>query len=287
MKFNIAFMGPEFIFNLRRDFILTIKYSLEDLGHKVTLSTFYLDPESINLVIGAYFLDDKQRSELRGLGYKIGYINTEIIANDMLNFNPNKVNFMGSYLPTMKSGEFIWDVVLDNINEYVSYGVDAQFLRWGSQQKLRDINHRLDKDLDFYFFGSLSPRRLAIIEELLKSGLKGMADNTCPYFVRNDRISRAKIHLNLIQDTKYSHVNAFRICYLAENTCCILSEFNNDPANYLKYTSAIQTERLSEQIRELIANNGWKNQAEIANAEFTKIKMKNIMEEILDISLNN
>lgn len=49
-----------------------------------------IDNQSINLVIGAYFLEKELLLKLANS--KINYINinTEIISNDLLNFNPKK-----------------------------------------------------------------------------------------------------------------------------------------------------------------------------------------------------
>jgi len=80
--------------------------------------------------------------------------------------------------------------------EYQRYGVNAHFLRWGWDPKLEDIQHRQEKDLDFYFFGMMSNRRKQIIQSVRQKGLRGAADHSCPYFLRNDRIARAKVQLN-------------------------------------------------------------------------------------------
>jgi hypothetical protein len=235
MKFNISYLGPEWLFHLRRDFILMLKYSLSDLGHQVNLSGSRLDASSTNLLIGAYFLKSEALEKIKNSNIHYINVNTEVISQDMLNFNPEKVDFMGAYLPMMRSGLARWDVIQDNIEEYKRYESPAHFLRWGFHENLQEISHRKGKDLDFYFFGMMSPRRKKIIDSLLSAGFKGIADHSCPYFLRNDRISRARVNLNLVQDSKYSHVNSFRICYLANNNCYIMSENECDPAGYLDY----------------------------------------------------
>lgn len=286
MKFNIAYTGPEHLFNLRRDFILVLKYALEDLGHDVTLAGSQLDISRFNLIIGAYFLDKSALKRLAETNIQFAHINTEIIGGDMLNHNPEKVDFMGDYLPSMKLGKFVWDVVMDNMAEHEKYGVNAHFLRWGWHPKLQDIQHRQEKDLDFYFFGMMSNRRKRLIQSLGAKGLNGAADHICPYFLRNDRISRAKVQLNIIQDDKYTHVNSFRICYLANNGCCILSEHEKDPANYLQYADVTHTDSIIDQIRHLLAENRWKIRGEQAMADFRKIAMKDSMAELLEKSFS-
>lgn len=284
MKFSIAYMGPEWLFHLRRDFILLLKYSMEDLGHDVVLAGPSLDASRFNLLIGAYALKTETIHRIAKSGVAYAHVNTEIIANDLLNHNPDKTDFLGAYLPSMEQGRFVWDVVPENLAEHERYGVDAHFVRWGSHPKLADIEHREQKDLDYYFFGMLSERRKRLLQSLKAAGLKGTADHSCPYFLRNDRISRARVQLNLIQDDKYTHVNAFRIGYLADNACCVLTEHENDPANYLEYAEVVTPERLSESVREFCDGDRWKQRGDQARAAIAQRPMIRIMEELLERS---
>jgi hypothetical protein len=149
---------------------------------------------------------------------------------------------------------------------------------------MKDISHHAIKDLDYYFFGMMSPRRKSLIERINAAGFRGEADNSCPYFLRNDRIARAKIQLNIIQDSKYSHVNSFRICYLANNDCYILSEPEDDPAGYLRYADIADEKSLIEKMAAALQQDRWRDMAAAAAAEFETCKMRSIMEELLDAS---
>ena len=284
MKFNISYMGPEWLFHLRRDFILGIKYSLEDLGHDVSVSGPAIEPHRFNLLIGAYFLEPSLIKQITACGAAYAHINTEVIGNDMLNFNPKKTDFLGAYLPSMKQGRFIWDGLIDNMKEYERYGANAHFLRWGSHPRLQEVVHRSEKDLDFDFFGMLSERRQKLIKLLESAGLRGLADHSCPYFVRNDRIARAKLQLNLIQHEKYTHVNLLRIGYLADNGCCILSEEENDPGRYLDFTEVVRVETLVESARHFLADDRWRARGERARTDFGAVKLVPMMEELLERS---
>jgi hypothetical protein len=284
LKFNLAYLGPERLFHLRRDFLLATKFGLEDLGHDVLMSGKQLDTTRFNLIVGAYFLSPADMRRVTQSGLEFAHVNTEIVARDTLNFNPQKVDFMGSYLPSMQAGKFVWDVVLDNLEEHRRYGTRAHFLRWGWHPKLEDIEQR-EKSLDFYFFGMMSARRAQIVDELQRAGFVGMADATCPYFVRNDRIARAKVNLNIVQDEKYTHVNSFRICYLANNRAAILSEAETDPAGYLAFAQVVhRKEEIAGALRELLADNRWKAAGEAAYEKFRETPMTRCMERLLDES---
>lgn len=285
MKFNIAYFGPETYFHLRRDFILAMKYGLESLGHDVILSGLELDTTRFNVVVGAYFLPPPAMAKLQESGVAYAHVNTEVIANDMLNHNPKKVDFLGSYLPSMRAGKVVWDVILDNMAEHKRYGNHAHFLRWGFHPKMEDIEHRPKKDLDFYLFGLMSARRQEIVQGLRERKFFGAADSSCPYFLRNDRIARAKVNLNIVQDDKYTHVNSFRICYLANNRGAILSEAESDPANYLELAKVVhRKEELAGALADLIAGDRWKQLGDEAYEKFRRIPMTQCLEELLDAS---
>ena len=285
MKFNLAYFGPEPVFHLRRDFLLATKYGLEELGHDVVLSGLQLDTSRFNLIVGGYFLQGAELKRIDASGVQFAHVNTEVIAQDMLNYQPLKTDFLGAYLPSMKAGRFVWDVIQDNLAEHRRYGVDAHFMRWGWLAQLEDVEHRREKDLDFYFFGLMSDRRARIVNELGAAGLTGAADLSCPYFLRNDRISRARVQLNIVQDEKYTHVNSFRICYLANNRCAIVSEAENDPAGYLELTRVVHgAGEILPAVRELLANERWKQQGEAAYEKFRRVPMKRCLEELLEAS---
>lgn len=286
VKFNIAYFGPESQFHLRRDFILATKYGLEGLGHDVILAGVQLDSTRFNLVVGAYFLPLAELRKLAEMRFQIAHISTEVIAKDQLNFNPEKTDFLGGYLPALRAGSFVWDVILDNLGEHRRYGTNAHFMRWGWHPKLEDIVHRTSKDIDFYFFGRLSRRRHAILKDLVDQGFTGTADHSCPYFLRNDRIARARVSLNIVQDDIFTHVNSFRICYLANNRCAILSEAESDPANYLDVARVVhRKEEIAGALRDLLAGDQWKALGESAYEKFRAVPMTRCMEELLDASL--
>jgi hypothetical protein len=285
LKFNLAYLGPEWLFHLRRDFLLATKFGLESLGHDVLMSGKQLDSTRFNLIVGAYFLPPAEIRTIDQAGLDFAHVNTEVISRDMLNFDPKKVDFMNSYLPSMRAGKFVWDVILDNLGEHRRYGTAAHFMRWGWHPRMEDIEHREEKSLDFYFFGLMSARRHAIVDDLLKKGFYGMADATCPYFVRNDRIARAKVNLNIVQDAKYTHVNSFRVCYLANNRAAILSEAENDPADYLSLTRVVHgIEAIADALRELLAQERWRELGASAYERFRAVPMTRCLEELLDAS---
>lgn len=282
MKFNVTFMGPEHISHLRRDLMLLLQYALEDLGHDVTLSYQAIEPRQVNIVIGGYFLAPEALKTIMQSGAPVIHLNSEIIANDMMNYNPKKVDFMGSYLPFLRYGYGVMETVIDNESELTRYGLKHNFLRWAYHEKLSDVAHKSEKDLDYYLFGFITPRRTELLNRLVAKGYYGAAHHICPYFVRNSYIGRAKIHLNIIQDDKYTHVNCYRIGFLNNNACAILSEQENDPAGFLKLARVCTKETFVDEFAELLSNDNWKKLGEQTFEEYKKIHITPLMEASLE-----
>jgi hypothetical protein len=285
VKFNLAYFGPEPLFHLRRDFLLATKYGLESLGHDVILAGLQLDASRFNLIVGGYFIAPAEMKKIDQSGITFAHVNTEVISGDLLNFNPAKTDFKGAYLPSLQAGRFVRDVIQDNLAQHERHGTNAHFMRWGWHPKMEDIAHRPQKDLDFYFFGLMSGRRQQIVRGLVERKFNGAADHSCPYFLRNDRIARARVNLNVVQDDKYTHVNSFRICYLANNGCAILSESESDPAGYLSLARVVHgKEAIADALADLLSGDKWKSLGDAAREKFRAIPMTECLGELLEAS---
>lgn len=282
MKFNIAYMGPMSVFNVRRDFLLALQYGLQDCGHDVILNRNVVDITRLNILISTYWLTPEACRSIASSGRPYIHVNTEIIADGMLNYKPEKCDFLGAYVPIMQNAIAAWDVVEQNLDQYPKYGMQGNFLRWGYHEKLKEIEHKKDKDIDVYFFGTMSDHRKQILEDLIKAKLLVLVDQDCPTFLRNDRIARAKVNLSLSQDQKFTHVPSFRTCYLSNNDCYIVSEPMHDTVGYLDSCDVVKTKEIVSHIKE--TKNDWKRRGEENCESFKRFKMKDCMQELLDLT---
>lgn len=280
MRYNITYLGPMNLAHMRRDFMLAMQYGLQALGHEVDQHYNRVNHDAVNLCVGAYFQPAKVLNELAKSGCAFINVNTEVLSLDGLNFNPDKCDMQGAYLPFIRRSMAAWDVILDNILQYPSLAqTEAKFLRWGYVPEMEEIDHSR-KDLDFYFFGMKSKRRQEMIDALFAAGLKGDFDGECPTYVRNSKIGRAKVNLNIIQNDKYSHVNSFRICYLANNGAAVVSEVENDPACYLDGSVIAMRETFTDAVS--AAAKDYAAIGERNRELFKRVSMKTCMEQLLD-----
>ena len=282
MKFNISYFGPSELAHFRRDIILPIYYGLIDLGHQVELDINALASDQINILISSYFLTNAQLKQLKESGVQYGNFCTEIVTEDTLNHSPDKTDFLGGYLPFIKSGLFAWDGHISNIERWQSYGVEAELIRFGYHNRIEEIEHSDQKDLDFYFFGLLSDYRRDLIDQFKGAGLIGRVHGECPPFVRNSWIGRTKVCLNLVQDEKYSHVNGNRITYLANNRCAVLSQNNRDENEYYQYSAVCEKDQMVDTVREMVDKNSYVDIAEESYEKFKKRPIQPLLEDLLE-----
>jgi hypothetical protein len=287
MKFNLALFGNDVAIALRRDFVLALRHGLDASGHDVEINANLVDPHRVNLLVGAYRIPRESMLRIATSGLRYVVVNTEVVKNGMLNHNPEKVDFPGAYVPLMQRAICTWDVIMDNLPEYRRYGIDARFLRWGFVPELEDVVHAREKTLDYYFFGTMTPRREQMLALLDGAGFKGRFDHAGPNWYRNELIGRAKVQLNVIQKDIYTHVNSFRICYLANNRTAILSEQENDPAGYLDYARVTTRQRFVESFAALVAGDAWRAEAERSYARFAEIPMRDCTDRLLHESFAN
>lgn len=289
MRINIVYCGTINTANERRDFMLMLKYALEANGHDVMLSYGEIT-DRLNIICGGHNLKADFVDALAACKYNSGIqyavINTETIADGMLNYKPHKgAGDFNAFIRLLQGAKFIWDVIPQNLEQYPQYGLTAHFLRWGYVPELEEIKHDKPKDLDYYYFGVMSDYSQQTIDALNKAGFKGVVHTGVPYFVRNTYIERAKVCLNLIKDPRFRHVNNFRICYLANNGVTVVSEYSDkteDPLQYLQYTKAFDSTR---KLIHIMENGTYYGIAKLAQAHMLGYPAKDILGELMEKSL--
>lgn len=105
------------------------------------------------------------------------------------------------------------------------------------------------KDIDILFYGSLSPRRIAILTKLQDAGLAPSVHFGLFGKNRDALIDRARIIVDIMQ-TDGEPGDATRTFFLDSRGACVLSENDKNPARVLAPW------RIVEQCRELLADEG-------------------------------
>jgi hypothetical protein len=196
------------------ELVETLAYALSALGHDVSFRSNVFVPEAQNVVLGAQFADPKTDFPPNTILYNL----EQIGGND------------GVHLvsPEFTAKHRIWEYSPANMPYWKEHNVDAQYVPIGYVPQLTRINPALYPDIDILFYGSVSPRRLKILQELQRiPGIKvqiGMGFGK----ERDPLIARSKVILNCHYYESPKLFEQVRVSYLLSNRKCVVCEVSDD-----------------------------------------------------------
>lgn len=217
MKFNISVTRPKGFLHASAfaEVVESLAWALSALGHEVTEYENWLVSDARNILFGA---------ELLAPGVKLP-VGT-IVYNLEQPTHPNieKVR-------AVAKGLTVWDYSLTNVREWRRLGYDVRHVPIGYTPNLTRIPKANVEDIDVLFMGWMTPRRVAIIEQLRAAGLHVVAPAPCYGAARDQLVSRAKIILNVHHDGR-ELFEVVRVSYMLANSKCVVSERSADDEDY-------------------------------------------------------
>lgn len=133
----------------------------------------------------------------------------------------------------------VWDYSERNAARYAELGLPRpQVVPIGWVPELTRIAPAPREDIDVLFYGSLNPRRIAVLEALRAAGLEVEVAYQVFGAARDALIARSRVVLNL----HYYEAKVFevvRVSYLLANRRCVVSERGADPAEEGAFEAAV------------------------------------------------
>lgn len=227
MKFNIVVIDPpnyaytHFLF----DTIKYLSYGLESLGHDCYISKNKFDSGRINIIFGGHNIT-KFSIVSAILQSKLNYIvlQSEIVRHETINTQTNKEQFTNIYLPLLENAIEVWDANSINLGVLNRMGIKVELFRLGYHSAMEEILDKNTQDIDFLFFGSITPHRKEMLDLLAKEKFKTEIVFDPVAFYRNDLIARSKIILNIRQGDNMPQLPYTRIVYAVNNKKLVISE---------------------------------------------------------------
>lgn len=228
MRFNLAVLDPpgypytHFLFDLLR----LLQAGLESLGHPCTLSHNALEPGRVNVLVGLHNLQTAdQVRELLATKERTVLLQTEMVTGATFNDVPIEDRRMAEvFLPVARRAVAVWDGSKDNQRALREHGIEAELLRFGYHPAIEDICHKTEKDIDFFFYGSVTAHRREVLAKLSALGYRVRVIFDAPVVFRNDLLSRAEVVLSMRQSEAMAHLPHGRILYLVNNRCLVVGE---------------------------------------------------------------
>jgi len=208
------------------DLIELLTDKLQQGGYEVSHSTNKMINEKLNIIVGHTFvLRREDFTAIHNTGAP--YIVLQMEALDELHGFKQQIP---DYMEFLKSCRQVWDYSPTNVKYLVENGCsDVRQIPIGYSSRLERIAHADVKDIDVFFYGSITPRRERILEQFKNRGAQVFGVFRAYGPERDKLIARSKIILNLHQ-FDLPHLEEVRISYLLNNHCFVLSEMSDyDP----------------------------------------------------------
>jgi len=225
MQFTLLLIDPHnyrythFLHTLCR----AVAVGLEALGHDCCIQRNALDPARTTIVMGGHLLREAREVEaIAAAGPYIVY-QTEMLAWQVPELH-GAAGSGGVYATLLRRAHAVWDVSPANLGALESLGVCGHVLRLGYHPLLAELDRKRQRDIDFLFFGSVTPHRQRMLEALAARGRSVVVLFDEPALVRNDFIARAKVHLSLSHGPGRDHLPWPRIAFLLNQRCLVVSE---------------------------------------------------------------
>ncbi|MCA8258540.1 hypothetical protein LGM89_35210 [Burkholderia sp. AU31624] len=259
MDYNICLVRPPGYAHTGAFTELTevIAYGLEDLGHVVHCHENNMMSDARNILIGCHLADPGLTDHVPD---DTIIVNTEQIHVDEQPWNENIYRWASRYET--------WDYSERNLAKLKALGIGhARYLKVGFHPKLRRIPNDVGQDIDVLFYGTIGPRRAAVLDALQARGLKvGIVSGGIYGAERDTYIARAKVVLNLHHYA--SHIfEVVRAFYLMTNGKAIVGEVSPTTAidpDYVAGFRAAPYDALVDTCVELVRDIAQRRQLEAA-----------------------
>jgi len=242
--------------------------SLESIGLPCRFQTNRIEPDAINIVVGYHLLDPPAAARLAA---------ARLILYQLEQLSDREGWFSREREAVLRAAWAIWDYSPENVAFLKNRGFPrVEYLPLGFHPALRRILHPEDSDrnIDVLFYGSLNPRRAAILEALRRQcrahALFGVYGET-----RDRYIARARILLN-IHFYQAAILEQVRLAYLLNNECFVISEeAGHNPfaggivtGPYAKLVSLCETYLAQPESRKQVAARGFRDFASRPMTEY-------------------
>jgi len=241
-----------------------IYYGLRSLGHEPVVTSAVL-PARRHIVLGSNLLPD----------YPLTLPSDAVLYN-LEQVEPSWGATRPQVLELFRRYE-LWDYSVQNAAALAMLGVRvARILPIGYVKQLTRIEHAHDPDIDVLFFGSMSPRRKAVLERMQALGLRVHELFGVYGKARDAFVARSKLIVN-IHYYGAKVLEMVRLSYLLANRCAVLSERSSNPQEDEALGAGVafaSYEELADRARALIADGP--ERARLADHGFAMIRARPI-----------
>lgn len=288
MRIDLCCIGNRF--NMYRNVVALLYHALVDAGHDVTVSQNRIATDALNIIVPpmAFRVPDLVEALAGRRRYLV--LGIETLDGFAHGRAPEAAGDLEPFRRFFGEATAVLCPFRQDVERYRAITPRPVYLRYGVHPALAEIADALDRPVDVMFFGDVEPypERARVLQVLRDAGLAvdvlANASQAPHELVRNARIARAKIDLNLAHA---GHVSPQRVVYLANNQRCCISNTVADPDGYLAATLACaDVDILVETCRAVVADGSWRRRGAEAYERVAGWVMAEIVTAALDEALS-
>ena len=253
--------------HFQHDLARYICYGIESAGHECAIIRNSTLPDRMNIILGANRLQSP-------VTIQVPYI---ILQAEVLGtyFSVEQVEKI--QLPLWRSARAVWTNV-ESQKALKTFGIKSKIFTMGYHPQMKEITHKKNKDIDFLFYGSITPHRNKMLAALRERNPNIIVLFDEAHIFRNDYIARTKVHLSLTHDPAETIFAGSRVLYLVNNGCTVVVEDANGQEPYTDCFPHAPTDKWVDLcIKTLKAP----DRSSEYYANFKKIKMADIMAKLI------
>jgi GT2 family glycosyltransferase/Flp pilus assembly protein TadD len=237
--------------------------------------------DRINLILGAHNLKDPNVVNIIRRAGKYIIIQSEVLTENGIAGWNNQASFTDVYLPLMLHAYAVWDGMESNQTYMQRAGISADIIpHFGYLSALKEVIPKKSKDIDFLYYGSLTPHRKKMIDELKKRGGNVVCIFDESAIFRNDYIARARINLAPRQTPENDHMTS-RILYLLNNQSIVVVERCRDQAWVEHCFLSADTDKWAELCMQTLQRSDLDSLADQCFENYKKLDMTGLFRPLL------
>lgn len=285
MRIDLCCVGSRF--NMYRNVIALLYHALVDAGHDVTVSQNRIATDALSIIVPPMaFRVPELVDALAARKARYLVLGVETFSGFAHGSGPEAGDDRELFRRFFGNADGVLCLFRQDLELYRPVTPRPVYLRYGSHPAMVEIPDSAERPVDVFFFGDVDPypARARVLQRLRDAGLTVdvLADSShAPHeLIRNARIARAKIDLNLAHA---DHVSPQRVVYLANNRRCCVSNTVPDRDGYLTAAKAYPDDAaLVEACRGLIADSSWRTRGQEAYERVQSWPMTELMTAALD-----
>lgn len=275
-----------------------VRQTLSRCGHQVIVEYNRLHRGAVNLFL-EHFPDSGAVDEL--LAFKaanrltIGVVATELIVRGQIPYSqhinytdPSEKDTMlrsriANFERMAPALDFIWCFLGRTADEYRGRCPIVEVFPVGHAYATPEETRRSPRDIDVLFFGTATPHRLGVLEQLAREGIQvtkvgpSFPGGWAPGVLLNSMLDRAKIGLNLTLrapepgdqvDPRFP--SCHRIPEMLEHEVCVVSETIPLDNYFADYIASTELPQIVSTCRNLLASGQWQSRALDATSRFRR-----------------